>query len=102
MKDVDYRTRCLCGDFRAPVNGYCSAKSKGLRHQCRRLEDCEDYMVCRENNSTKTTLLGSLSKDSNKERLCLCDEENGYMENIIENHCNGKNLVISLTSTRVY
>lgn len=49
-------------------------------------------MICRENNSTKTTL-GSFSKDkqlSNKDKLCLCDEENGYMENIIEKHCNGK------------
>jgi len=98
VKDVDYRTRCLCGDFRAPVNGYCAAKSKGLRHQCRRLEDCEDYLVCRENNSTKTTVLGALSKDSNKERLCLCDEDNGYMENIIENHCNAaeRNFIASV------
>lgn len=92
VKDYDYKTRCLCGDFRAPVNGFCSTKSKGLRHQCQRTEDCEDYMICREKNSTKTqTVLGSFSKDaSNKERLCFCDELSGYMENVVENHCNGK------------
>lgn len=57
---------------------------------CRRTDDCEEFMVCRENNSTKTTILGSLSKDnSNKDKLCLCDEDNGYMENIIDGHCNG-------------
>ncbi|CRL03030.1 CLUMA_CG016475, isoform A [Clunio marinus] len=98
VKDVDYKSRCLCGDFRAPNNGICSARMKGLRHQCRRTEDCEDYMVCRENNSTKTTL-GSLSKDSGiREKLCLCDEDNGYMENIIENHCNAavKNFIASI------
>ena len=47
--------------------------------------------MCKENNITKATVLGaSLAKDNNRERLCLCDEENGYMENIIENHCNGE------------
>lgn len=102
VKDFDYKLRCLCGDFRAPNNGFCSAKSKGLRHQCRKTEDCEDYMICRENNSTKTTILGSFSKDnSNKDRLCLCDEDSGYMENIIENHCNGKNLNFVITSSTV-
>lgn len=90
VKDYDYKLRCLCGDFRPPNNGICSAKMKGLRHQCRRNEECEDYMICRENNITKVTL-GSLAKDvGNRDRLCLCDEDNGYMENIIENHCNGK------------
>lgn len=75
--------------YSAPNNGFCSAKMKGLRHQCRNSEECEDFMICRENNGTKT-ILGSLSKDSSKDRLCFCDEENGYMENIIEKHCNGE------------
>jgi hypothetical protein len=48
-------------------------------------------MTCRENNGTKTTILATFSKDNSpRERLCLCDEENGYMENIIEKHCNGE------------
>lgn len=95
--DTDLKLRCLCGDFRAPKNGYCSAKMKGLRHQCRKTEECEDYMICRENNSTKTTL-GSIAKESSKDRLCLCDEESGYMENIVENHCNAavKNFIASI------
>jgi hypothetical protein len=91
VKDFDYKLRCLCGDYLAPINGHCSAKLKGLRHQCRRNEDCEDNMICRENNGTKTTLLGSITKEFNRaEKLCLCDEEMGYMENIVEKHCNGK------------
>jgi hypothetical protein len=54
-------------------------------------------MICRENNSTKTTILGSFSKDhTNREKLCFCDEESGYMENLVENHCNGKILLFSI------
>lgn len=29
VKDYDTKLRCLCGDYRAPVNGYCSTKDKG-------------------------------------------------------------------------
>lgn len=29
VKDFDQRLRCLCGDFNAPSNGYCTAKEKG-------------------------------------------------------------------------
>jgi hypothetical protein len=91
VRDYDGKLRCLCGNFLAPTNGQCHAKLKGLRHQCRRTDDCEDYMVCRVNNSTKTTILSTISKDnSKKEMLCLCDEEGGYMENIYDKHCNGK------------
>lgn len=67
---------------------------KGLRHKCSRDEDCEDFMVCSENATMPhRTIIASISKDTkyaNKERLCLCDEARGYMENIVENHCNGK------------
>jgi hypothetical protein len=52
-------------------------------------------MVCRENNATKSTL-GSFSKDrlpTAKEKLCFCDEDNGYMENIIDKHCNGMRII---------
>jgi hypothetical protein len=55
-------------------------------------------MLCRENNVTKSTL-GSFSKDkglpSSKEKLCFCDEENGFLENVIEKHCNGECLTSS-------
>lgn len=53
-------------------------------------------MICRENNSTKTTILGSFSKDTNREKLCLCDEDNGWMENLIENHCSGKFITLNI------
>lgn len=98
VKDYDYKLRCLCGDFLAPQNGFCSAKMKGLRHQCKKTEDCEDNMICSMVNGTKTTILGSLSKDnSNRDRLCLCDEDGGYMENIIEKHCNGESLKFGIS-----
>jgi hypothetical protein len=29
VKDFDFKLRCLCGDFKAPTNGVCSAKYKG-------------------------------------------------------------------------
>lgn len=63
------QSRCLCGDDLAPINGYCSTKLKGLRHQCKRTEDCEDNLICRENNQTKTTILGNFAK-GNREKLC--------------------------------
>lgn len=48
-------------------------------------------MICRENNITKSTLLSGKDKNPKKgEKLCFCDEENGFMENVIEKHCNGK------------
>lgn len=98
VKDFDFKPRCLCGDFLAPVNGLCTATLKGLRHQCKKNDDCEDNMICRENNSTKTTILGSFSKDTNREKMCLCDEDNGWMENLIENHCSAavKNFIASI------
>jgi hypothetical protein len=103
VRDYDGKLRCLCGNFLAPSNGQCSAKLKGLRHQCRRTDDCEDYMICRVNNGTKTTILNSLSKDnSKKEMLCLCDEESGYMENIYDKHCNGEESQSAQTFSQLY
>lgn len=46
-------------------------------------------MICRADNATKIVVKGA--KDySMKEKLCLCDEENGYMENVVDKHCSGK------------
>ncbi|KAG5679069.1 hypothetical protein PVAND_008666 [Polypedilum vanderplanki] len=55
VKDFDYQLRCLCGDYLAPQNGLCKTRVKGLHHQCRLSEDCEDNMICREQNNTKFT-----------------------------------------------
>lgn len=62
----------------------------GLRHQCGDTDDCEDYMICRADNATKTTLAKGVKDYSMKEKLCLCDEDNGYVENIVDKHCSGK------------
>jgi hypothetical protein len=68
-------------------------------HQCKTTDECEEYMICRENNSTETTL-GSFSVDREqrwKDKLCFCQEEN--MENIIEKNCNGGKSQTQETST---
>jgi hypothetical protein len=78
------------GDNSSPNNGKCNVKIKGLRHQCTTTDECEYSMVCRENNSTKNTILGKISKNNVMEKLCFCDDENGFMENIVEHDCNGK------------
>lgn len=31
VKDYDQRLRCLCGDYRAPINGLCQSGFKGLQ-----------------------------------------------------------------------
>ncbi|CAO1311386.1 unnamed protein product [Diamesa tonsa] len=100
VKDYDQKLRCLCGDYRAPVNGYCSTKDKGLRHQCGDTDDCEDYMICRADNATKTTLAKGVKDYSMKEKLCLCDEDNGYMENVVDKHCSAavQNFVTGVVS----
>lgn len=47
-------------------------------------------MICRADNATKTTLAKGVKDYSMKEKLCLCDEDNGYMENVVDKHCSGK------------
>ncbi|XP_055699605.1 uncharacterized protein LOC129799603 [Phlebotomus papatasi] len=87
----DDRYRCLCGDYTAPVNGFCTAKFKGLRHMCSDVKECEEGMLCAVENSTKTTALGTKvpSSTADQQKLCLCDEDNGYSESPRNNNCSG-------------
>uniref|UniRef100_A0A1L8D9U6 Uncharacterized protein n=2 Tax=Nyssomyia neivai TaxID=330878 RepID=A0A1L8D9U6_9DIPT len=86
----DDRFRCLCGDYTAPVNGFCQAKFKGLRHMCSDNNQCEEGMLCAVENSTKTTALGNkVSSTADQQKLCLCDEDAGFSESIRNNNCSG-------------
>lgn len=56
----------------------------GLRHKCNSNNDCEDGMVCQfDNNRT----IGVSKFMSSKTKLCLCDNDNGYVEDILHDIC---------------
>lgn len=91
VKDLnDYKLRCLCGDDSAPQNGLCPNVAKGLRHKCSSTNDCEPNMVCTMENANRT--IGVAKFMSSKVKLCLCDNENGYVENAIDSICSGATL----------
>lgn len=71
----DGRTRCLCGDSSAPVNGACMNKFKALHSLCNDDSECMDGAHCIQRNTT--TMSG---------KRCYCRE--GYYE---ESHllCSG-------------
>ncbi|KOC63031.1 hypothetical protein WH47_04426 [Habropoda laboriosa] len=62
----DGRTRCLCGDYSAPLNGACTNKFKALRSTCTDDSECIDGAHCIQRN---TTISG---------KRCYCQE--GYYE----------------------
>ncbi|KAK0159805.1 hypothetical protein PV327_010878 [Microctonus hyperodae] len=69
----DGKTRCLCGDYSAPINGLCTNKYKAVRAPCNDNEECGEGAQCIQNNNT---MMG---------KKCQCIE--GYYE---ENYkCNG-------------
>ncbi|EZA52763.1 hypothetical protein DMN91_001614 [Ooceraea biroi] len=48
----DGRTRCLCGDYSAPLNGICTNKFKALRATCNSDSECIEDAYCIQRNST--------------------------------------------------
>lgn len=93
VKDTeDDKLRCLCGDNKAPDNGLCQKGVKGLRHMCMDNSQCDEDLICTQENVTKPT---SLNRNSNNNfpqpqfKLCLCDEANGYVEDPKYPQCNG-------------
>lgn len=65
VKDFDYVMRCLCGNYEAPRNGKCDRGPKGVRHRCSHDNDCDEFMLCKENNSTsKGTFVGAYGRSS--------------------------------------
>ncbi|XP_037954929.1 uncharacterized protein LOC119684868 [Teleopsis dalmanni] len=82
----DYKLRCLCGDDTVPNGGYCPDVSKGLRHTCTSSGECEEGMTCQLENSNRTVGLAKFM--SSKTKLCLCDNDSGYVEDIKLDICN--------------
>lgn len=64
VKDYDHVNRCLCGNYESPRNGICEKGPKGVRHRCNNDNDCDEYMVCKENNSTRGTFVGSYGRNT--------------------------------------
>ncbi|CAK9806823.1 hypothetical protein ANTQUA_LOCUS5022 [Anthophora quadrimaculata] len=62
----DGRTRCLCGDYSAPLNGACTNKFKALHSPCIDDSECVEGAHCVQRNSTVSG------------KRCYCQE--GYYE----------------------
>ncbi|XP_064547520.1 uncharacterized protein sosie isoform X2 [Drosophila montana] len=78
------------------------AENGCLRHRCNSNHECEDGMVCQFENNNRT--IGVSKFMSSKTKLCLCDNDNGYVEDILHDICSGANhqylvnLLVSLFS----
>lgn len=48
----DGKTRCLCGDYSAPLNGACHIKFKALHAYCSSDDDCVIDAQCVQRNGT--------------------------------------------------
>ncbi|KYN50157.1 hypothetical protein ALC62_00185, partial [Cyphomyrmex costatus] len=70
----DGRTRCLCADYTAPLNGVCTNKHKALHTSCNSDAECIDDAQC-------------VVRDSALGRRCYCEE--GFYEKSFM-FCNGK------------
>ncbi|XP_034194027.1 oogenesis-related protein sosie isoform X2 [Osmia lignaria lignaria] len=70
----DGRTRCLCGDYSAPLNGACTNKYKALHTSCNEDSECIDGAHCVQRNATMSG------------KRCYC-QEGYYEENPLV--CNG-------------
>lgn len=60
-----------------------------LRHLCNDDKQCDDDLICSVDNATKSTGFNR-NPSSSAPKICLCDEENGYSEDVEDNNCNGK------------
>ncbi|XP_075147863.1 oogenesis-related protein sosie [Haematobia irritans] len=83
----DYKMRCLCGNDSPPNNGLCPDTLKGLRHKCNSSNECEDGLICTYENTNRT--IGVAKFMSSKAKMCLCDNENGYWEDVHHDICSG-------------
>ncbi|XP_012250676.2 uncharacterized protein LOC105682986 isoform X2 [Athalia rosae] len=62
----DGKTRCLCGDYSAPVNGACTNKFKAIRSPCNEDSECSEGAHCVQGNNTMSG------------KRCYCQD--GYVE----------------------
>ncbi|XP_012062495.1 PREDICTED: uncharacterized protein LOC105625783 [Atta cephalotes] len=78
----DGRTRCLCADASAPLNGACTYKFKALHASCNSDSECIEYAHCVMHNST----MG---------KRCYCEE--GFYEDPPSLYiCNGCSSIFTL------
>lgn len=71
----------------------------GLRHLCQELDNCEDGMVCESEISTKPAAFGAKTS-TNQYKVCLCDKEGGWEEDVRGHHCStATNLMSGVAST---
>lgn len=59
----------------------------GLHHKCNSTLECEDGLICTHENMNRT--IGVAKFMSPKNKLCLCDNENGYWEDVHHDICSG-------------
>ncbi|XP_071556309.1 uncharacterized protein Sosie [Temnothorax nylanderi] len=78
----DGRTRCLCGDYSAPLNGACANKFKALHATCNSDVECIEDAHCVQRNGTG--------------RRCYC-REGFYEESPL--FCNGCSSIFTLYTT---
>ncbi|XP_017488220.1 PREDICTED: uncharacterized protein LOC108376506, partial [Rhagoletis zephyria] len=73
-----------------------------LRHKCTSSNECEDGLVCHFESVNRTI---GVAKFISKTKICLCDNENGYFEDVLKDICSGAslqimaNILLSLLST---
>lgn len=80
----DGRTRCLCGDYNAPVNGACTNKFKAIRAPCNDDTECIEGAHCIVQGNNTTT-----------GKRCYCRE--GYVEDNLM--CNGCSSIFLFSTT---
>lgn len=56
---------------------------------CGNSDECDYDLICGTENVTRSTAW-SRNNNVNELKICLCDEENGYKEDAVDNDCNGK------------
>lgn len=59
-----------------------------LRHMCQEDRQCDDELICGFENITRTTGFNRSPNAANAPKICLCDEGNGYTEDVEDNDCN--------------
>lgn len=68
---------------------YPSVSISGLRHLCQELINCEDGMICAIENATKPAAFGAKVQPASQYKVCLCDEADGWVEDLRGTHCSG-------------
>ncbi|XP_018376002.1 PREDICTED: uncharacterized protein LOC108769481 [Trachymyrmex cornetzi] len=82
MADDLGKTRCLCADTSAPINGACILKFKALHTSCKSDSECIEYAHC-------------VVRNNNTGRHCYCEE--GFVEKPPSLYiCNGCSSIFTL------